>query len=102
EIIDVWAHGRNPPDVANQPDLLLTADMCQVPHQWRHQRGVLLHQVLVVDRFGQFSTTLSGAYELVRNMLTEPFSRHRVHRTPPFTSTSIEFDPLRPERGEPA
>ena len=40
-------------DVADQPELLLVADVGEVPDQRRHQRRVLADQVVVVDRVGQ-------------------------------------------------
>ena len=47
--VDLRVHRVAAADRAQQPELLLVGDVRQVPHERRHQRGVLLHQVGVVD-----------------------------------------------------
>jgi hypothetical protein len=53
QLVDVLAQRLAAADVADQPELLLVADVGVVPDQRRHQLGVLLDQVVGVDRVGQ-------------------------------------------------
>ena len=51
-------------DVTQQPQLLLIADMRQVPDQRRHQPGMLLYQFGVVQRLGQHLGAGPGPVEV--------------------------------------
>ena len=53
QLVDVLSDRLATADVAHQPELLLVADVGQVPDQRRHQRRVLPDQVVVVHRVGQ-------------------------------------------------
>jgi hypothetical protein len=58
-------------DVAEQPQLLLVADVRQVPHQRRHQPGVLRDEVGVVDGVGEQCCPGAGAVEVGGDALAQ-------------------------------
>ena len=63
ELVDVGAHRLAAADVADQPELLLVADVREVPHQRRHQHRVLADEVLVVDGVGEQDAAPPGPFE---------------------------------------
>jgi hypothetical protein len=72
EVVDVGTHRFPAADIAHEPELLLVADVGQVPHQRRHQRRVLPDQVVLVNRRGEQLATGPGAGQLGGNPVTQP------------------------------
>jgi hypothetical protein len=50
QVVVVRARRRLAAELAEQPQLLEVPDVREVPDERRHQRGVLLHEVDIVER----------------------------------------------------
>jgi hypothetical protein len=88
QLVDVAPHRVAAADVAHQPELLLVADVGQIPHQRRHERRVLADQVVVVDRAGQQGRAFAGALQLRRHPGAQPFGLDG-HCAPPALVSAV-------------
>ena len=72
QVVDVLPYRFTATHVAHQPQLLLVADVREVPHQRGHQRRMLADQVVVVDRVGQHGAAGTGALQFGRHAGAQP------------------------------
>ena len=72
QLVDRLRQDRVPAtDIAQQPEFLLVADVREVPHQRRHQPGVLARQVTVVQRTGEQVGSSPCAVEIVHDPVAD-------------------------------
>jgi hypothetical protein len=69
--VDLRVHRVPAADVAQQPELLLVADVREVPHQGGHQRRVLRGQVGLVQAVGQAGGAGAGGLQLRGDQLAQ-------------------------------
>ena len=83
EVVDLGAHRLLAARLAQQPELLVVADVGQVPHQGRHQPGVLGEQVGLVEHVGGEPAAASAhPLELVGDVLAQDRVLQRRHVGP--------------------
>ena len=75
QLVDVLPDRLAAADVADQPELLLVADVGEVPDQRGHQRRVLPDQVVGVDRVGELHRAGAGPLELLRHERAQALRR---------------------------
>lgn len=69
--VDLRAHRLPSRHTAQQPQLLLVADVRQVPDQWRHQRRVLGGQLAVVHAVGEERGAPAGGEQRGERVLAQ-------------------------------
>ena len=76
DVVELGPHRLDAGRLAQQPQLLVVADVREVPHQRRHQPRVLGEQLaLVEDAGGQADAAVAAALELVGDVLLERRAR---------------------------
>ncbi len=80
ERVDLGVHRVAAADVAQQPELLLVADVGEVPDQRRHQRGVLGGEVVVPDAVGERGGAGAGGQQLGGDGLAQRLGRQGLQR----------------------
>src|SRR2546423_14143070 len=71
DLVDIAPDRLATAHVPQQPQLLLVADVREIPDQRGHQLGVLTYELVIVDRVGQPDASVTRAAKLCGHLLPQ-------------------------------
>ena len=75
EVVVALVDRSTPPELAHEPELLVVADVREIPHERRHERRDLAAQVIVVERREEPEGPVPGVVEMRRDQLAQLHAR---------------------------